>query len=484
VKGGLEDLFMLNVLPCPDFSLKLASGETVTQGQWITFNEALAAWNLQGAPGLGALNIKTLRRAAIPYVDFWAAMNLSGSFDPDNAWAARVAVMQAHFRRTYRINRRVMDRLLQIHDYRVAVQDPTGTARGTAQAFSDYAVIPGQRWILHDASDFAVNIVGYPRQIKSDGTTGDDIDENTKPAPAVVRVIDSDQGIVHVDWAMDPARTYEMVLPSMDEMDGSGTGQNGKPTIPGPSCDLYDRQRPIAFNSVVESLELSQLTGDHKLCVILTATPGSPNTEQQLEVVVVKPEDVKDLVPQEMVDSLLASDGPPMEVRVESGMEQARVAWVDSERVRIETALGIREGIKGEPVDLKDIIINYSETGFSNNYASIQAIAKAEAARLWASMLDRHYGAKTVDMDSSLKPIGRIESVAHVKGTGPAADFPSTMNNSDSPGSRLEQSASLSGSPPDSSPDLRLVSSLALRAASLALAALIDFSTILRASGE
>ncbi len=67
---------------------------------------------------------------------------------------------------------------------------------------------------------------------------------------------------------------------------------------------------------------------------------------------------------------------------------------------------------------------------------------------------------------------------------GPAADLPSTMNSSDSPGSRLEQSASLSGSPPDSRPDLRLVSSRALRAASLALAAPTHLSTMRRASGE
>ena len=82
--------------------------------------------------------------------------------------------------------------------------------------------------------------------------------------------------------------------------------------------------------------------------------------------------------------------------------------------------------------------------------------------------------------------MGRIawisESLACL--AGPAAEAPSTMNNSLSPGSRDEQSASLPGRLALSSAVLRLVSSRALRAASRALAALMHFSTICRASGE
>ena len=58
------------------------------------------------------------------------------------------------------------------------------------------------------------------------------------------------------------------------------------------------------------------------------------------------------------------------------------------------------------------------------------------------------------------------------------------MKSSASSGLRDEQSASLSGSPPDSRPDFRLVRSRALRAASRALAAVMHFSTIRRASAR
>ncbi len=67
---------------------------------------------------------------------------------------------------------------------------------------------------------------------------------------------------------------------------------------------------------------------------------------------------------------------------------------------------------------------------------------------------------------------------------GPAAELPSTMNSSERCGSRDEQSASLSGRPPDSRPDLRLVRSRAFRAASRARAAVSALSTMRRASAE
>ena len=65
----------------------------------------------------------------------------------------------------------------------------------------------------------------------------------------------------------------------------------------------------------------------------------------------------------------------------------------------------------------------------------------------------------------------------------PPAEFPSTMNSSAWRGSREEQSASLPGSEEDSSSDLRLVSSRALRAAMRARAAWMHLTTIALAWG-
>lgn len=410
-----DGLFMENVLPVPDYTLTLANGDVVTQGNWITFDSALRAWNQQAPPGLGNLSIAVLRKASVPFVDLWAGMQLSGSLDPDNAWSARVGAMQAHFRRTYRVNRRFMDRLRQIHDYRVAVQDPSGTSRGAAQAYSDYAILPGQRFLLAQAqgtSDLSwiVNVAGYPQN------DDEHITEDTKPAPAVVRVIDSDQGIIHIDWSVDPSRSYEQVLPSMVEMEGSKRSSSGKPEIPGPSGDLSNRRRSIAFNAFGPGLELPQLTADHKLSVILTATPGSPNTEAQFETVVVRPGDMRDVLPPELFESVFNSSGPAMEVRIGGTVEQARIAWVDKEEDRILQALGIKPTPEGQKLDLKDITINYSEGGFQNGFASLQSIARAEAARIWASMVDRHYGAKTVNMHTNIRPTGRIAAVTHTRG--------------------------------------------------------------------
>ena len=66
----------------------------------------------------------------------------------------------------------------------------------------------------------------------------------------------------------------------------------------------------------------------------------------------------------------------------------------------------------------------------------------------------------------------------------PPADSPSTRNNSQRFGSRSEQSASLPGSPPESSAPLRRVRSRALRAASLAREASIALLMIFFATAE
>lgn len=396
-----------NVLPVPDYELTLSTGETVHQGTWVTFTQYLNAINAEGVPGLGTLNIRALRRAAVPYYDLWSGLELNGALSPDADWASRVAALNTHFRKTYRINPRFMDRLFSIRAYRVATIDPTLGTRGRAEAYSDYAIIPSMRTRLLQAAgnqpqSFVINVVGYP----TSGTIG----STTKPTPVNVRILDEDQGIFHLDWTPHVSRAYREVLPSQVEVEGNGGSPGVLVTIPGPSGDLSNRSRSIAFDGLPEGVQPPILMGNHKVIAILTGVPGAPNTDAQLERVSVSYADVADLLPPGLRGIETQAYGPPMEVRIGEGRESARVAWLDSASDRIDQALGITASA-GDTVDLSDLIVNYEKGGLGTG--SLKEIARAYAASVYAYFADRVEGTKATDLQSELRPTGRMTRVEH-----------------------------------------------------------------------
>jgi len=409
---GVDDIWADNVMPLPDYQATIRSA-IVPRGTWVSFQDALGAWNdAGGMPGGIKITTDMIRQSMVPYNGLWAHYGDPGKADPDNDWGSRISAIQAHWRTTFRLNRRFIDRTYGIYAYRLATINPETGTRAPAICYSDYCVIPGPRMNMQvegTETHYAMNFRGYP--------TGGLLDSTAKPAPAIVKVIDKDQGIVHVDWKIDPLRTFEQIMPGFIE-NPDGPGSPGvKPKNPGPVADLSDRTSSITFNSLVKDglSTITQMSTSYKCVMLLTAVPASPNNDAQLQRVVIKPDNVRDLLPDAMEEGLNQAHGPIMEIRIGPGIETARVRWDDDRQKDIYRALGIDNDLEGgeEEVNIDDLIINLEVGGESSgNAASLTAIARAAAAQMYATFADRTEGSAGYAIRPEYYPEGRIDSVS------------------------------------------------------------------------
>lgn len=417
---------MANVISNPDYCTDGANGRpslingqfNMVQGTWIDVDSWFRA--LPALPVIGKrLDHNLCQRAFIPQMDLWSCLGLVGTF-PDSEtnlapWMARISEIQNRYRRTFELNRLWTDQFLSFRAYRLATINPQTGQRGPSMAYGDYCLLPSQRSQYRSiargkAMVYAMNKTGYP-------TSGDlgALDSTVFPSPGIVEVIDEDQGIINVNYAIDLNRTYEMVLPS--NMESSSM----------PGCDLRNKTRPIAFNEIIDSSDPPRLSASYKLAVIITAIPASPNSAQQYHRIRVYPKDVADLLPQGAQAGLLEADGPIMEEYIGAGTEVARIRWSDDpEKVKlIEKIFGIDSANNAQVIlpsdpdsqldfsnSLSDLCLNIGPTkgGFGG---SITDIAKAKAASIYASFVDRYEGRMTSYMNGGVHLSGWVNEITH-----------------------------------------------------------------------
>lgn len=388
-----------NVGPQPDYSLTI-SGRSYPAGTWHTLPEYYAAWGNMPNPFGGPaepLSATLVERAMAPFMDLWACIGSVGQFDPDADWIARISMIQSHWRQTYQIQSRWMDRILSVRPYRVATVDQTTGARAPAMAWSDYFLLTGTR------AQWKERAKGLTYGIDVDGldSFGQNLDNTTRPAPAVVSVPDSDQGILHLDYIIDPLRLMEQVIPG--KLDTGNV----------PRGDLTQRAHSISFDSVFEpSQPLAKMAGSFLMSCIVTCIPASPNGTQQLHRLRVFPGLIEDrLVPGGA--GLGECLGPPMELRIGGGLETARVQWLDSKATEIERVFGLTPG---DP-KLDGLVVNEGSpgaTGGGGGGASLWAIAEARAAAVYASLRNRKEGEMAGDLTPGALLAGWSDELAHV----------------------------------------------------------------------
>lgn len=399
-----------NVLPVSDFELTLSSGKTVAQGTWITFVEALNAW--ADVPILGDLDFDKIQKAMVPFIDLWSGVRLAGMLEPPDEfieWAGRVSAIQKHYRQTFQIRRKWMDRIRALRPYRVALLNAERGTRGPAVAYTDFAYLYSGRslWAEERSGvkhNYVTNIRRYP--LSGNITSAD------APAPASVSILDADEGVLRLDFLGDAYGVYSQSFPSMIELEGGSVNAAGYPDeTPNSRLRRARSGESIAFNAISQGGRRPKLTSSHKAAVILTAIAGAPNTNDQLFAIEVTPSDVKSILPPGIQSGIGDSLGPVMEIRIKPGIETARVAWLDSRSEDIERAFGVRPGAVP---DLSDLIINLDGvSGEDIGGASLNAIAKAAAARVYGSMADRLEGGATFDLDPTISVDGWIQEVAH-----------------------------------------------------------------------
>lgn len=387
--------FLDNVLPVPDVFLSVAGTKT-PRGTYITIDQAITAF---GAPDLinrAELDHNWIQMAIVPHNDSWGPMGITGNLDFNADWPPRLQAIQTHYRQTYRINRRWMDRIFQIRAYSVGTIDQTTGQRSPARAYSDHCYMPAKKHLFKRVKEVRaagqgsgtlelfVNVTGYPPSGKIDGSE--------IPSPANVTIPDQDQGILHVEYVTDPLRRVEKVLPSKIEATNI------------PTADITNKRQSISCDTLVKAGKRPKLDDEHRILIVVTAIPASPNTDQQLHRIMVRPQDCSNLVPGGVERD---AQGPILEIRVPAGVETARIPWVEAIAEQIEKAFGIRPGVP----EFGKYCINQNEG--TDGQASLNSIALAEAASAYATYRDRLEGSASGHLNGDVTPKGWLAEVIH-----------------------------------------------------------------------
>lgn len=403
---------MQNVLPLPDFQLQV-NGGMAAQGTYVTMDEAFNGWGKILNPFNPSMGVKLdhplVQKAFMPFNDLWSVLGLIGITNPNADWVSRLSAVQEHYRRTFRINSRWMDRIMSVRPYRVATIELISGQRAPAMAYCDYCILNTTRTIWKDKAagqnlSYYINMTGYP----ANGV----INDSTIPSAAKVSIPDSDQGIIHVDFLTDQFRVYEMMLPSNIIQNVTG--------------DLTRRTDTVAFDAVIDpSMPLPRLSPSFKFATILSVIPASPNSIHQLHKVTIEPKDLKGLMPND--SALENAIGPVMQIRVGAGVETARVRWIDSAAGEIEKMFGVNvrprcelhaDCTGGTPdeepptFNIDNLVLNLG-TPRDTISASLTNIAKAVACRVYASLIDRYQGQKTGNLTPGATPLGWADSILH-----------------------------------------------------------------------
>lgn len=414
-----EPLSVDNVLPIPDPSLEVkhvvrSPGGLTTentgkhaQGTWIPIDDAFASWgNMQrvGAP----MSHDFVQKAFIPENDMWSAIGLAGVLDPTADWSARAAVVQQHYRQTFRINQRWMDRILSLRTYMVSTVDQASGSRANSVVYSNYFYRNSVKSLLFGSGVqfWGSNVPGYlSGNLNSQKVPS--ITNKDRPSPARLSIVDEDQGIVRVNYLVDPLRLRDLILPSFVRV---GTM---------PTENIHgDVKDPIAFDAVSDRTNIPALSPSHKLAFMLTAVPFGPNNKQQFQRVVVKPTDLDlhSIVPPKLRGGLLFSRGPIWEIYIGPGVETARIQYRDD---RLDDIVSIFFNDGRNPPKVDDLVVNLEKSLGKNigGAASLRTLAVAAAAKIYIKFADRAVGSQTGIINPELHPAGTAKTIIHVLDT-------------------------------------------------------------------
>lgn len=408
-----------NVAPVPDFQLT-AGGVNYVQNSWINIPTMLASASWANHPGAGGGQITQtmLEKAAMPYLDLWGALLITGVRNPDADWSARIAVLQQHWRRTFRLKDWWMDHTLSLKARRCALIDPATGTWAPSEAFCNHSFLGTVRSFFKNRAEskgleYAINVEGYPTGEQVPGIStpsgAKKFTDTSKAAPVVVKVIDGDQGVIELNFQAEPNHIHEAALP------GRIVRADGSPYTP--SADFSNPERsPVGFDLVTSRTQVPQLEADWKMAVILTHVPAAPNNKQQLYKITVKPKDVRGRLPPAARNGLDEAKGPTWQVRVGAGMDGVRalVRWADDRATDIEAIFGIGD----KAPDFSGLVVNHDTGGSAKQPAiSLQEFANGVAAQIYARFADHQEGSGEADVNTDVELGGWVASVTHALGT-------------------------------------------------------------------
>lgn len=405
--------FIENVIPTVDPSTQLqdfdpergtTDTKTVPMGTWIEASNWLTAmntlrpstayeWKFENfAPQwvLGDLEAILGARRNGQNLDTLADANVM----------MRVQALKQHFRQTFRVNRRYMERVRDISPVRVGVLDPVTGARATACAWSQGCIIPTTKGMAI-ASPGDPSQSGMFRNVDNVSASGSEIIDRP-PSPVQVSILDKDLGIFRLEWLESPYGTVSAYVPC-NLVDERGT-------LSTPWRDLSDQdQKPIGMGTKIEGTQTGISLAPKLTCkTMVTIVPCAPNNTRQYLKKVVKVEDISPLYQKEF--RIKDGKGPVLQVFVPPGELTARYAFTSENTAfaGIQQLLGLdSDDIDAAGIDGEDIP-GYTLT---NGQSEIDDHALSLAAELFAQYADSTMGRSvTAVPKQGLKLVGNIGS--------------------------------------------------------------------------
>jgi hypothetical protein len=388
VSDGREPRKLENIMPVPDPTIEIG-GREVGQGTWVTIDEYLEAISGEetttAAAALGPLSQAIIRKYYLGMWDYLAS-SLYGknkaSGQPDPVWQNRLATIRRHWRITYRPLRQWRDKIRSMKAYRADMLDNETGIMAPAQAFMDYISKPTRNAlakIASDNADIGHQVAGYA-DLLADGVA----------APADITVKDDQSGIVRVWLMTDP-------WGDADELAPGNVANLPTRRVNG---DLRN-----AAGTVYATWQYAALESDFSLALVLTCLQAAPNSASRFHQVTVKPDEAATALGRAIGES----SGPPWTIMLAGGLVTARFAWDDARATEIEDAFygtaaggGVAAGGKiGIP---EELLVNKEE---------IDAAARATAARIYATLLDKADGQFSVALNPGVLVTGAIRMVDH-----------------------------------------------------------------------
>lgn len=381
-----EEPISENVIRNPDPTLTIPENavpgrkaRTVSQGTWITFDEFIEGVNAKG-DGVGyetRLSQKKIRHYfSWPQNFFGAYAGDESTGTMDLTWQRRIAAILAHWRQSFRLLPRWVDRIRSMRGYRLANIDEETGIRGPADCFMGYTTIHTFRGLFikkiaalnPDAGEF-----------KNDFK--DSLSNSDPSSPASVTVIDQDQGIYRLSLSVGPEGFERRFFP--------GEPEEMPKVAPGAAA--------AARAGSVHLVEEMSFRGGWQVATIFSVHRASPNSRDRLLKVERNHEHAQKILGVPVKPGL----APRYQVKIEaSPLTMARFMWADSYASDIKDMFW-----EGRQLSLEsDLLINKK---------TIEALANAAAARVYAGYLDRHEGGFTTSQVPGAVPGGGVAQVNH-----------------------------------------------------------------------
>ncbi len=324
--------YLENVLPTVDTETEIIGSyepetdsittKKVPPGTWVQLDIWLDAMDKIKPAGSLDWNFGTIQR-------HWLKGDLDGvlggrglDLDPVGNVSLRIQALKQHFRQTFQINRRYVERVRDIQAIRVALLDPVTGARAPAAVWGQACSIPTTKGKLManrkdpDKAKVFRN-VDYLAPSKAVGTRL----IQTAPGPARVNMLDRDLGIFRLEWLASPYATIESWVPCHLVQEGS----RSVPKSITRNLAMQDDSSVGAGMKVEAGTNGIFLRDTMELRVMLTIVPAAPNNKRQFHRLHVRGDEIKNLFRTEF--GISGGSGPALEVFILPGEATARFGW-------------------------------------------------------------------------------------------------------------------------------------------------------------